>query len=124
LKKLTKPDVVDMLFFRSKKECIDAAESGRFDIIIIDAEPRIDAARVTQRLLKENGIIIVDNSDIRRLSPILHILRSNGFKRINFYGYSPLLYFLQAMYIIFFKTTSFWNTKEDGLACSPLSFRN
>ena len=122
-RRLTKSDVVDVRFCRSEEQCLDTARSGSFDIVIVDAEPRIKAAGIAPQLLKENGIIIIDNSDIQRLNPILSILSSAGFKRVDFYGYSPCAFYRQCT-SIFFKTMDFWNTEEIVMACSPLSFRS
>lgn len=67
--------------------------SRRFDVIVIDGADRLGCAEASHRFLKDNGIIIFDNSDTFRdehgRSPILDLLRSCGFGRVDFYGLAP-----------------------------------
>ena len=62
---------------------------GAFDIVILDGSPRIQSSHFAPSVLREDGLIIVDNSDVQSLSEIPEYLHSLGFGRVDFFGYSP-----------------------------------
>lgn len=59
-----------------------------FDIILIDGIERNDCATTTLKLIKSDGLIILDNSD--RHDDIAKILRDNNFIQIDFHGFGPI----------------------------------
>jgi len=59
-----------------------------FDIIIIDSIKRNECTNQALLKLKENGLIILDNSD--RHPEICEKLRNNGFTEIDFHGFGPI----------------------------------
>jgi predicted O-methyltransferase YrrM len=61
-----------------------SAES--FDIIVIDGMERVRCAQIAPTRLRENGIIIFDNSDRPEFKPGIDNLHQQGFGRIDFYG--------------------------------------
>lgn len=66
---------------KSKKE---------FDIVVIDGERRIECAKNCLHHLKQDGVIIWDNSDrVEYLEGFL-FLRENGFKQLEFHGAGPI----------------------------------
>ena len=61
-----------------------------FDMIVIDGRERVSCTLNSLRALKDDGIIIWDNSDRLQYSEAYEFLSSNGFKRIDFYGMGPI----------------------------------
>jgi predicted O-methyltransferase YrrM len=54
---------------------------GPFDIVILDGSPRIKSAHFAPSVLKEDGIIIYDNSDVQSLAEIPEYLHG----RVDFF---------------------------------------
>ena len=64
-----------------------------FDIVIIDGRDRVNCAINCLPALKENGVIIFDDSDRKQYVDGYNYLFANGFKRIEFIGMGPGLTF-------------------------------
>jgi hypothetical protein len=62
---------------------------GKFDIVVIDGEPRVEAGKFAAQAVADDGIAIFDNSDIQSLTPIPELFHSLGFARVDYFGYSP-----------------------------------
>lgn len=62
----------------------------KFDIIIIDGRRRVNCAKNSINALKDDGIIIWDNSNRERYREGYIFLRNHGFKRLDFFGSGPL----------------------------------
>ena len=58
----------------------------KFDIIVIDAENRMDCAKVAIDCLKDGGIIILDNSERLEEREVCKFLRNSGFFQFDFVG--------------------------------------
>lgn len=65
------------------------AVEGAFDIIVVDGEPRLQAAEHALTHVKPDGIVIFDNSDVESLHAIPQAFHDAGFGRVDFFGYSP-----------------------------------
>lgn len=63
---------------------------NEFDIIIIDGRDRITCTKNSLHALKENGIIIWDNSDRKKYQEAYDFLKDKGFKKIDFKGLGPI----------------------------------
>ena len=61
-----------------------------FDIIVIDGEQRNECIINSLQALKDDGIIIWDNSDRLDYIEGYNFLFSNGFKKIDFWGLVPI----------------------------------
>lgn len=61
-----------------------------FDIIVIDGRDRVNCAKNCLNALKENGVIIWDNSDREEYTEGYEYLLRNGFKRLDFEGMGPV----------------------------------
>ena len=59
-----------------------------FDIIVVDGAERYKSAKAAINKLVDNGIIILDNADW--YPNTAKMLRTEGFKQIDFYGFSPM----------------------------------
>ena len=66
-----------------------------FDIIVIDDLYRLECAKQAILKLKNNGTIILDNSELNM--PVITFLKNNGFYEIPFVGNGPI-------------NSHFWNT--------------
>ena len=62
----------------------------KFDIVVIDGRDRINCAKNALGALKDNGIILWDNSDRDAYSEGYQYLLENGFKRLDLYGCGPI----------------------------------
>lgn len=60
-----------------------------FDIVIIDGVNRNECAKNTVNALKDNGVIILDNSNRIEYLPTFELFQSQGFKNIPFWGMAP-----------------------------------
>lgn len=62
----------------------------RFDIIVLDGPERTDCAINSLTALKEDGILIWDNSDRKEYEAGYNLLYENGFRKIEFVGLVPI----------------------------------
>lgn len=66
---------------------IDLYPKKSFDIIVIDGMERIRCAQTAPSRLRDDGIIIFDNSDRSMFRPGIDYLHSAGYGRVDFYGF-------------------------------------
>jgi hypothetical protein len=64
-----------------------------FDIVVIDGSDRVMCASNALGALKDDGIIIWDNSDRAEYVDGFRMLASQGFRRLDFAGMAPLVMF-------------------------------
>jgi hypothetical protein len=76
-----------------------------FDIIVIDGRDRVNCAKNSLGALKEDGVIIWDNSERSKYAEGYAFLKDNGFKRIEFTGIGPVNSFA-------WSTTVFYRNKN------------
>lgn len=109
-KNLTEKDAVNIIICQSKEEFkltkTQLLKQEKFDIAVIDgtAYPesnRLESTQASLPLLKPNGLIIVDNSDLKSLKPVNEFLYEERFGRIDFYGYSPGAFHKQCTALFF-----------------------
>lgn len=62
----------------------------QFDIIVIDGRDRVQCAMNSLAALKDDGVLIWDNSDRPRYREGFAFLRDHGFKRLDFAGDGPI----------------------------------
>jgi hypothetical protein len=60
-----------------------------FDIIAIDGMERLQCAQAAPSRLRDDGIIVFDNSDTIPFRPGIDYLHERGFGRVDFYGFVP-----------------------------------
>jgi len=82
---------------------------GRFDIAVLDGNPRVAAGKFIPTVLRDDGIIIFDNSDFQSLWEVPAHLHELGFARVDFFGYSPTGVRKQGT-SIFFKSLKWFRT--------------
>lgn len=77
------------LFFASDDYAKKPGNLNRqFDIILIDGVKREMCADQSLKLIKEDGFIILDNSD--RYPDIAALFRNEGFIEVDFHGFGPI----------------------------------
>lgn len=67
--------------------------NNRFDVVVLDGRDRINCAMNSLTALKEDGIIVWDNSDRQKYEAGYHFLYKNGFRKIEFVGLVPIINF-------------------------------
>jgi hypothetical protein len=65
-------------------------EIARADCVFIDGGPRNFLISLAAELLKDEALLVIDNTDLDYLELGLAALKSNGFKEIPFVGFGPL----------------------------------
>ncbi|MCL6265042.1 hypothetical protein [Flagellimonas myxillae] len=61
-----------------------------FDVIILDGRDRVNCCLNSLGALKDNGVILWDNSDREEYNEGYQFLIDNGFKRLDFHGLGPI----------------------------------
>jgi hypothetical protein len=94
MKKLIPPNV-DLFFEQldngtSYEERI-LVDQGEYDVIIIDGRRRNKCMCHSLKKIKPNGVIILDNSDRTEYEEGISHLMANGFRRIDFSGFCPIV---------------------------------
>lgn len=68
-------------------------EGGPFDVIVVDGLDRAACARLAPTLLRPGGAVLFDNSEgfwgEEGTYPVIDFFHSEGFQRVDFYGYAP-----------------------------------
>lgn len=66
-------------------------DSKNYHIIIIDGRDRNNCAKYSINKLTEDGIIVYDNTQLSEYQQSINLLLTNGFKKIDFIGISPIV---------------------------------
>ncbi len=61
----------------------------KFDIVIVDSVDRVSCIKVSIEMLKDSGVIILDNSEVKEYSEGILFLLNSGFRKIDFVGIFP-----------------------------------
>jgi hypothetical protein len=61
----------------------------KYDLVIIDGRDRVNCCYSAPKALKEDGIIVFDNSDRASYKIGVDFLLDQGYKRIDFWGMAP-----------------------------------
>ncbi len=104
-------NLVDPGFTNLPKAVTDA----KYEIIVIDGGDRLKACEIALELLVEKGILIHDNSDHEKFTGHLEIpelLFQKGFRRVDFYGFAPVVIREQC-------TSIYWKDDEFFLSSKP-----
>ena len=65
----------------------------KFDIVIVDGRDRVNCVKNAIDSIKENGIIILDDSERMAYSEGVNFLLNNNFSKLDFWGISPGLFY-------------------------------
>lgn len=61
----------------------------KFSIILIDGVKRVKCIKNNYKLLENNGVMVLDNSERDYYLPGIEFLISKGFKKLDFWGLAP-----------------------------------
>ena len=64
---------------------------GKYDIIINDGQKRRLSTYEFVDYLKDEGVVIFDNSERKHYQPAYDFLKDRGFKQLDFWGHSPMI---------------------------------
>lgn len=84
---------------------ITAQTKKKYDIIIIDGRDRVHCIKKSLDTLKDDGVIVLDDSEVTRYSYGIDFLSEKGFKRIDFWGFSPG-YFYKKCTTVFYRSNN------------------
>lgn len=73
----------------------------KFDIIIVDGRDRVNCCRQAVDALSPNGVIVLDDSEREYYQPGIEFLTQAGFKRLDFTGISPGLFYRKATSVFY-----------------------
>jgi hypothetical protein len=78
------------LLYREEKLYVEAIKdfNVKFDIIVIDGILREECSKIAMQYLKNDGLIILDNSD--RDPEIANFLRNNNLIEVDMHGFGPI----------------------------------
>ena len=93
------------LFLKDPSEEYNKSVVGSFDIVIVDGINRNECIENSIKSLTSSGIIILDDSERPDYLDGANLLKKLGFKRIDFWGISPGLFYKKS-------TTIFYNNKN------------
>lgn len=82
-------------------EAIREFPAEHFDVIVIDGRERNACAAAAPRYLREEGLIVFDNSDRPGAAPGLEALSRSGFLRVDFAGFVAGYYHLSCTSVLF-----------------------
>lgn len=71
-------------------------------IVVIDGRKRVATAVQSLKKIKEDGVIIFDNSERPEYEGAIETLKMAGFKRIDFWGIGPIIH-MQTCTTIFYR---------------------
>lgn len=62
----------------------------KYDLVLVDGRDRVNCVKNSIQSLSEYGVIVFDNSNVESYVEAMVFLKENGFKRIDFFGISPI----------------------------------
>ena len=79
-----------------------AVKTGKkFDIISIDGRDRVNCIKNALSALKDEGIIVLDDSERKKYKGGVDFLKNRGFRSIDFGGFSPGLFYRKCTSIFY-----------------------
>lgn len=82
-----------------------------FDVVVIDSKARSLSTALSIAKVKEEGIIVFDNSDRVEYNPLYKLLASQGFYRVDFWGPIPMRKYLSC--------TSIFSKSIEAISVTP-----
>jgi predicted O-methyltransferase YrrM len=67
-----------------------ARQAEPFDVIVIDGRERVNCAKAALGALKDDGVVVWDNSDRPEYEAGFRLLVDKRFRRIDFWGMGPI----------------------------------
>lgn len=73
----------------------------RFNIVIVDGRDRVNCLINSVNVLENDGVIVLDDSERESYAEGVEFLLNRGFKRIDFWGISPRIFFRKCTTIFY-----------------------
>jgi tRNA A58 N-methylase Trm61 len=64
-------------------------QEKKFDVVVVDAEDRVNCLLNAHQSLTEKGVMILDDSKGEGWNPVIDQLQEQGFKKLDFEGLKP-----------------------------------
>ncbi|GAB6283366.1 MAG: hypothetical protein STSR0008_21310 [Ignavibacterium sp.] len=80
----------------------------KYDIIVVDANDRNECMINSYKYLNENGVIILDDSEREEYKEGINFILKEGFKKLDFWGFSPGLFYKKCT-SIFYRNNNCFN---------------
>ncbi len=94
-KKLTKNLENVEVFWRDGVSYFQPETEEKFDVVVVDGLHRNECCESAVMLLREGGVIILDNAERAEYDAGEKFLLGLGFKRLGFFGLAPLNHYAQ-----------------------------
>lgn len=89
----------------SKKSSLSQIE---YDVIIVDGRDRVNCMINSMNSLSVNGVLVLDDSEREAYKEGINKILENGFRKLDFWGVSPGLYYKKCT-SIYYKTENIFN---------------
>jgi len=76
-------------------------QRSKYDIIVVDGRDRVNCCLNGLGALKENGIVVLDDSEREKYAAAHTFMQQNGFKQIDFWGTAPAVDYLKCTTIFY-----------------------
>lgn len=74
---------------------------NKFDVIIVDGRDRVNCIKESWVNLSDGGVMVLDDSERDKYQEGIGFLTDNGFRRIDFWGFSPGLFYRKCTTIFY-----------------------
>lgn len=75
----------------------------RFDLILVDGLFRNECAAEAYKYLSDSGVLLFDDTERSEYNISFELLKKNGFKRLDFWGFAPGLFYKKCT-SVFYRT--------------------
>lgn len=73
----------------------------KFDLILVDGLFRNECAAVAYKYLSPNGVLLFDDTERSEYKTTFDLMESNGFKKLDFWGFAPGLFYKKCTTIFY-----------------------
>lgn len=81
------------LIYNGEYSKFSSISNIKFDIVIVDGRDRVNCVKNAINSIKENGIIVLDDSEREKYKGGMEFLIDHNFKKLDFWGISPGLFY-------------------------------
>lgn len=78
-------------------------QPGSVDIVIVDGRDRVNCLKNSLPALNAGGVIVLDDSERTEYRPGIEFLLQNGFKKIDFWGLAPGVFYNKSTTVFYKK---------------------
>jgi len=81
------------LLYNGEYSKFSSSSNIKFDIVIVDGRDRVNCVKNAINSIKEDGIIVLDDSERETYKEGMKFLINHNFKKLDFWGISPGLFY-------------------------------